>query len=417
MATASISSRAALGEAFRMALDALRAHKLRSYLTLLGIVLAVTTLVAVMSVVNGLNLYVADRVANLGANVFVVDRIGIITNARNFLAAQRRPPITAEDYRALAEGPLQFSSSIAAVENSVTDVRAGNEVSEDVNLAGATPNYLEIRRLDVAFGRFFTQADELHRLQVCFLGAQTAERLFPNVDPIGRTVRAGNRSYQVVGVAAALGTVFGLPLDNFMVIPFSAYGAGWHAPNQSVSLFIQARDPELLQAAQDEVRVILRARRHLAYDDADDFGMLVSASILSLWERITSEVFALAVWLTAVFLVVGGIVIMNIMLASVTERTHEIGIRKAVGARRGHILIQFLAESAALSSAGGLIGVAVAMGIAALVRATTPMPVVTSGTAVIVSLLISTVVGLFFGIYPAWRASRLAPIEALRAEV
>jgi putative ABC transport system permease protein len=400
-----------------MALDALRAHKLRSYLTLLGVVLAVTTLVAVMSVVNGLNLYVADRVANLGANVFVVDRIGIITNARLFLEAQRRPPLTAEDYRALADGQLRYSRGLAAVETSVTDVRAGNELSEDANLIGATPNYGEIRRLNVASGRFFTEADELHRQPLCFLGAQTAARLFPNVDPIGRSVRAGNHSYTVIGVAAALGTVFGLPLDNFLIIPFSTYRAGWHTPNRSVSLFVQARDPELIQAAQDEVRVILRTRHRLSYNDPDDFGMLVSASILSLWERITSEVFALAVWLTAVFLVVGGIVIMNIMLASVTERTHEIGIRKAVGARRGHILVQFLAESAALSALGGLIGVALAMSIAAVVRAVTPMPVVTSLGAVVISLAISTGVGLFFGIYPAWRASRLSPIEALRAEV
>jgi len=417
MTLANSSSRAALGEALRMALDALRAHKLRSYLTLLGVVLAVTTLVAVMSVVNGLNLYVADRVANLGANVFVVDRMGIITNARRFVEAQRRPPLTAEDYRALSGGRLQFSRSVAAVETSVTDVRAGNELSEDANLIGATPNYGEIRRLNVASGRFFTEADELHRQPICFLGAQLAASLFPNVDAIGRSVRAGNHSYRVIGVAASIGTVFGISQDNFLLIPFSTYRAGWHAPNRSVTLFIQARDPELIQAAQDEVRVILRTRHRLAYNDPDDFGMLVSASILALWERITSEVFTLAVWLTAVFLVVGGIVIMNIMLASVTERTHEIGIRKAVGARRGHILIQFLAESAALSALGGVIGVALAMAIAAVVRATTPMPVVTSLSAVIISLAISTGVGLFFGIYPAWRAARLAPIEALRAEV
>ena len=417
MTLANSSSRAALGEALRMALDALRAHKLRSYLTLLGIVLAVTTLVAVMSVVNGLNLYVADRVANLGANVFVVDRMGIITNARRFIEAQRRPPLTAEDYRALAGGQLQYSGSVAAVETSVTDVRAGNELSEDANLIGATPNYGEIRRLNVASGRFFTEADELHRQPVCFLGAQMAARLFPNVDAIGRSVRAGNRSYRVIGVAGAIGAVFGISQDNFLLIPFATYRAGWHAPNRSVTLFVQARDPELMEAAQDEVRLILRTRHHLAYNAADDFGMLASASILALWGRITSEVFALAVWLTAVFLVVGGIVIMNIMLASVTERTHEIGIRKAVGARRGHILIQFLAESAALSALGGVIGVALAMALAGVVRATTPMPVVTSADAVVASLAISTGVGLFFGIYPAWRAARLSPIEALRAEV
>jgi putative ABC transport system permease protein len=406
----------ALGEAFRMALDALRSHKLRSYLTLLGIVLAVTTLVAVMSVVNGLNLYVADRIANLGANVFVVDRVGIITNLRAFASAQKRPPITAEDYRALSGGQLQLSGEVGALENTTSDVRGANNLDEDANLWGVTPNYGEIRKVNVAYGRFVTEADELHRQAVCVLGSEVAEKLFPNVDAVDKEVRAGNQSYRVIGVAAKMGTVLGISQDNFVIIPFSAYRAGWHKPNGSISLFIQARSPELMEAAQDEVRVILRTRRHLTYNEDDDFGMLGSASILSLWEGITRQVFALAVSLTSVFLVVGGIVIMNIMLASVTERTHEIGIRKAVGARRGHILVQFLAESATLSAVGGVVGVILAMSLGALVRATTSMPVETSVTAVVVSLFISTAVGLFFGIYPAWRAAKLTPIEALRAE-
>ena len=409
------NAKIAVGETIQLAFETLRAHKLRSYLTLLGIILAVMTLVSVISVVNGLNLYVTDRVANLGANVFVVDRFGIITNAQQLARAQRRPIFTVDDYRALSSD-LQLSGGVAATEGTTADVRAGNELYEDARLNGVTPNYVDVRAINIAAGRFLTEGDELHHQPVCFLGADLANRFFANVDPIGKTVRAGTQTYTVVGVAETIGSVFGISQDNFILIPFSVYRDSWHAPTASITFFVQARDTEMIDAAEDEVRVLLRSRHHLPYSAPDDFGILGSASIIGLWKQITGNVFALAIWLTAVFLVVGGIVIMNIMLATVTERTREIGIRKALGARRKHILMQFLAESGVLAAIGGIIGVALAVGLTSVVRATTPMPVSTPVSAIVTALGVSTAVGLFFGIYPAVRASRLDPIEALRSE-
>jgi putative ABC transport system permease protein len=405
----------AFGETLRLSLDTLRSHKLRSFLTLLGVILAVTTLVAVMSVVEGLNLYISDRVANLGANAFVVDRFGIITKWEDWVRAQRRPLLTVDDYQALLDR-MQLAERIAAVEGTTQDVRYGNDLSEDVRIIGVTPVYPEVRNLVVAAGRFLMDADELHRSPVCVLGADVAQRFFSHVDPIGKSLRAGSQQYEVVGVARAIGSVFGQSQDNFVMIPFSTYEKTWHAPHDSITLFVQARSAELLDAAQDEARLILRAHRHVRYEDPDNFGIIAPTSITGLWEELTRNIFALAVWLSAVFSVVGGVVIMNIMLASVTERTHEIGIRKSLGARRRHIITQFLVESAALACVGGIVGIALALGISELVRALTPMPISTPARAIILALLLSTAVGLFFGIYPAVRASRLDPIEALRVE-
>jgi putative ABC transport system permease protein len=409
------SAKVALGETFRLALDALRAHKLRSFLTLLGIILAVTTLVGVMSVVSGLNLYISTKVANLGANAFVVDRFGIITNMDDFLKAQKRPNLNYEDYLALVDR-MRLAQQVGAIEGTTLDVRSGNQLFEDVQILGVTPNYPEIRSVSIEHGRSLNDVDEDHRSQVCILGADVAQKLFSNVDPIGRAVRAGSQEFQVVGVAAAIGTVFGIPRDQFIFVPFRTWDKSWHTGRNSLTMFVQARSPDALDAAQDEVRMILRARHHVPYNAPDDFGLIASSSITSLWEQLTGNIFGLAIWLTSVFIVVGGVVIMNIMLASVTERTREIGIRKALGARRSHIVTQFLVESAVLAATGGVIGIGFAFTIAWFVRTVLEFPMSTPLHAVIIGLILSTSVGLFFGIYPATRAAKLDPIEALRAE-
>jgi putative ABC transport system permease protein len=405
----------ALQETFRIALDTLRAHKLRTILTLLGVILAVTTLVAVISVLNGLNVYVADKVANLGANAFVVDRTGIITNFDEWVKSRKRPPLDMTEFEALRD-EMKLAKAIAAEQDTTADVRYGNDLSEDVVILGVTPMYPEIRDIDVTSGRLFTQADEDHRSNVCIIGKDVADKFFSHTDPIGKEIRAGQGQYLIVGLAKPKGTVFGVSQDNFVMMPLGTYRKVWLAPLDSVAMFVQAPATELMPAAMDEARVILRARRHVRYQDDDNFAIIAPTSITGLWNRITGNAFGIAVWVTSVFLVVGGIVIMNIMLASVTERTREIGLRKSLGARRRHIVVQFLVESSLLSACGGAAGVVLALGIAQVVRAVTPIPISTPFFAISIALVLSTAVGLFFGIYPAMRAARLDPIEALRAE-
>ncbi|HWZ24180.1 MAG TPA: ABC transporter permease [Verrucomicrobiae bacterium] len=402
-------------ETFRLALDALRAHKLRSFLTLLGVILAVATLVAVMSVVAGLNFYVADRVANLGANVYLVDRFGIITSQDAWIKAQKRPLVTLEEYQRLRES-MKSAANVAATDDRTMDVRSGNILLENTDLTGVTPNYAEIRNMNLAAGRFLTEGDDMHHAPVCFIGTDVVKKFFPTVDPIGKTIRAGTNTYEVVGVATEIGSAFGQSQDNYILLPFSTYYKDWHKQNDWLTIFVQAQNSEVMQASQDEARMLMRAWRHLSYDAPDNFAVFGSASIMALWNQITGNLFAVAVALTAVFLVVGGIVIMNIMLASVTERTREIGLRRSLGARKKHIVLQFMTESAVLAAVGGIMGLTLSYGIVAFVRAVTPIPVKTPLSAVIISLSVSTAVGLFFGIYPAMRAAKLDPIEALRAD-
>jgi putative ABC transport system permease protein len=402
-------------ETLKLSLDALRAHKLRSFLTLLGVILAVTTLVSVMSVIAGLNFYVADRIANLGANTYLIHRFGIITSEDAWIKAQKRPLITTEEYTRLRES-MKTALRIAGEEDQNIDIRYGNILLENSTVAGVSANYAEIENVNLAQGRFLTEADDLHRSEVAFIGHDVVKKFFYNVDPIGKTIRAGTHTYEVVGVAQEIGSVFGQSQDNFILIPLGTYDKEWKSQSEGLTLFVQARNAEIMETSQDEARMYLRAWRHLPEKTEDNFAIFGSASIMSLWQQITGNLFFMATALTSVFLVVGGIVIMNIMLASVTERTREIGLRRSLGARRKHIVLQFLTESSVLSLTGGLIGLALAYGVVALAKALTPIPMSTPMSAVIISLVLSISVGLFFGIYPATRAAKLDPIEALRQE-
>jgi putative ABC transport system permease protein len=402
-------------ETFKLALDALRAHKLRSFLTLLGVILAVTTLVAVMSVINGLNGYIADKVANLGSNVYIVDRFGIITSRDEWIKAQKRPLVTMEDYERFRDN-MKLANAVATEEDRNVQTRSGNLIMENTSMMGATANFGEVRNLGVAEGRFITQADDEHHSDVVFVGPDLVKKFFPSVDPIGKTIRVQTHTYEVIGVAEPLGSALGESQDNYMIMPINTYRKGWHKADDWVAIFIQAPSAEMVEASKDEARMLFRAWRHLPADAPDNFAILGSDSIMALWHDLTKNIAFVAMALVSIFLVVGGIVIMNIMLASVTERTREIGLRRSLGARKKHILFQFLAESATLSAIGGLMGVLAAYAIVFFVKRVLEFPMETPLGAVILSLCLSTAVGLFFGIYPAMRAAKLDPIEALRAD-
>jgi putative ABC transport system permease protein len=402
-------------ETLRLALDSLRAHKLRSFLTLLGVILAVTTLVVVMSVVSGMNFYVADKIANLGANVFIVDRFGIITSNDAWVKAQKRPLITMEDYERLRDN-MKTARAVAALDDHPVEVRSGNERLTGTDVMGVSANYADVRSIAVAQGRFITQSDDDHRAEVVFVGSDVAGKFFPNVDPIGKAIRAETHEYTVIGVASPIGSAFGQSQDNFMIMPIHTFEKELHRQRDWIGIFVQAPGAEMMEATQDEARMLMRAYRHLPYDAPDNFAILGSDSIMKLWHDLTGTLAGAAVGLVSVFMVVGGIVIMNIMLASVTERTREIGIRRSLGARKTHILLQFMTESSVLAATGGMIGVLFAYLLVLLGRSTTSIPMEMQTGAVATSLVISTLVGLFFGIFPAMRAAKLDPIEALRAD-
>ena len=412
-----MKSGASFGEAFRVALASLRSSKLRSFLTLLGIILATATLIAVVSVINGMDVYVANAVSNMGADGFRVVRLAMIGNfdAKKLLEMQRRnPQLRVEEYDFI-KSRVTLAREIGMVANRSGSVRYGSNLIEAMQIQGVTSNIGVITNVQTAMGRALTDTEDQRRVDVAFIGSDVKDRFFEGVDPIGKTISIEGRPFQVVGVAKALGSLFGQSRDTFVWIPVQTYFKMYGA-RRGFSIIVQAIDHAHYAQSQDEVRMLLRAFRGLKPKDEDNFSLFGSDSLLELWEQLTRVIAATAIAVVSVFMVVGGVVIMNIMLAVVTERTHEIGIRKSVGARQSDILNQFLVEALVLSAAGGVIGVLVAWGVAVLVRNLTPVPMAMPYNAVLIGVGLSSAVGLFFGIYPARRAAQLDPIVALRHE-
>jgi putative ABC transport system permease protein len=411
-----MNSHASFWEAVKGALQSLRGSKLRSFLTLLGIILATTTLIAVMSVISGMDVYIAQNVSSMGADGYRVQRIVMMGfDPKKYLEMLRRnPQLTREEYEFLRQR-LTMTREIGISAGRSVTVHRGSEVSEDVGLQGASPNIGVITNIEAEEGRFLSEVENDRNMNVAIIGRDLKDKFFVGASPIGQTITADGVQFQIVGVAKAKGSIFGQSQDNFLVIPINTYFKIWGARN-GMGFAATALDHDHLARAQEEARMLLRAYRHLRPKEDDTFSMLTSDALVDFWNQLTGAIAATAVAVVSVFLVVGGVVIMNIMLAVVTERTHEIGIRKSVGARKRDILNQFLVESAVLSASGGLIGVIIAWVVAVLVRTFTPVPMSVPVTAVVVGVTLSAVVGLFFGIYPAHTASQLDPIEALRAE-
>ncbi|MDE3155654.1 MAG: ABC transporter permease [Acidobacteriota bacterium] len=403
-------------ESVGLALGAIWANKLRSFMTVLGNIVAVTSIIAVVSLIQGLNAAVSTAIINeAGADAFIVQRVGVITDPDEAERAQRmNPDVTLADGEAIQRFSQHVDAVMAQAERNGT-VSYGSQTLESVSIQGVTRNFGDFSTFDAERGRMPTPSEVERNQPVALLGWSTADRLFGEVNPIGKTVAIQGVHFRVVGVSAKKGSIFGQSQDEFVVIPLGRYhqlfGTG-----QSLELMVQPTTPAVLHTAIDEATVALRVHRHLRPTEQDNFGIFTSDTILNIYHQATAGIFAVLVGVVGLSLVVGGIVIMNIMLMVVSERTREIGLRKALGAQRRDIIWQVLTESVTLSTMGGIVGTGLGASVALAIARFTPVPASVQVWSVALGVSLTAVVGLGFGLYPANRAARLDPIEALRRE-
>ncbi len=402
-----------------MAVASLRSNKLRTALTLVGIIVGVSAVIAVVTIIKGLDQTVASTFSSQGSTVFTVaKRPLIITSREDFIKFNRRKDVTDEDAEAIARlCPACWRTGIAA--NARELVKHGNQKSEDVPVRGVTLSMFDIEDVSIEAGRMWSESEGEAGDETCVVGADILENLFDDAAPeqvVGKDLRVAGRLFQIVGVAEKQGKVFGFSRDNFVFIPYPTYQKIFGA-RDSITIYTQVQAATLLEEARDQVRTIMRNRRGKSFSDEDDGFALESQDVfLDLYGKATSNIYLVTIGVAAISLVVGGIVVMNIMLVSVTERTKEIGIRKAVGARRADILRQFLIEAVTVTAIGGAIGVVTGFALAYLLSFLMGFPLLISIWSAVLGVGVSSIVGIISGLWPAWRAARLDPIEALRAE-
>jgi len=404
-------------EAVRLALQSLWANKLRSILTLLGVIIGVGSVITVVTLTNGAKSFVTSKINSYGAATITISKMPqTFITLEEYLSFQKRRDITYDDYRAVLDA-CQLCKSVGGQRNTTGKVVRGTKSTTDTNIRGWTWTMPAISNLNIELGRGLTQMEDEHSTAVAIVGADIVDNVLGDGDPLGKEIRVDGIPYTVIGVGERQGKMLGMSMDNWVAIPLTSF---LHKYGSHASMVIYAdagAGGEIMETAADELRTIMRARRHLAPNASDAFSIDSSATFQNLLGKIINNFGAVVAAIATISLVIGGIVIMNIMLVAVTERTREIGVRKALGARRQDILMQFLIESATLSFAGGVIGVVAGIAVAKIITLAISFPSAVQFWSILVSLMVSASVGLFFGIYPAYKASALDPIVALRAEL
>ncbi len=406
-----------MAEGIWIALDALWSNKLRTILTLLGNIVGVMSVIAVVSIIDGMNSYIRSEVAREGTGVFRVQQVNeldILSDFEKFLKSLHNPRITLADLDYLRE-KTTLAGAMDASQSSEAEVRYGRRAIDSVRIWGRSEDYPLLGSWELKDGRHVTPQEVSHSAYVAVIGSDVAERLFPSVDPIGKEIKVAGISHRVIGVFKERAGFMGGQANLYVLTPITTLQKIFGA-HRSITISIKPATLELAERCSDQARMFMRSRRNLGPRREDNFAIVTSDNLLSLWDSISRGIFAALIGIVSISLVVGGIVIMNIMLVSVTERTREIGVRKAVGATRANIMWQFLVEAVTLSSCGGIIGIAFGFGAAALVAYFSPLPYAIKMWSIFAGLTVSLAVGMFFGIYPAVQASKLDPIEALRYE-